>query len=152
MVEKADRYGIKVFLYFCEPRGFLEGDAFWKNHPDVKGQPLEFRGIPPLSGKYYALCSSTQKVKDYLYQSSYGLSRKVPGLGGVFMITASEFHTHCYSHYPRWRMKFKGPFIEEWAKRPFDCKKCEKREPYEVVAEIITIVNKDKKMQLPVRL
>jgi len=32
--------------------------------------------------------------------------------------------------------------MEEWARNPFECKRCEKREPYEVVAEIIKLVNK----------
>jgi len=142
MVERAAQYGLKVFLYFCEPRGFREDDPFWKNNPDVRGQSTEFHGIDPFSGRYYALCSSTQKVKDYLYESSYKLFKKVPGLGGVFMITASEFHTHCYSHYPKWRLKFADPVMEEWARIPFECKRCEKREPYDVVAEIITLINK----------
>ncbi|MCM8761781.1 MAG: hypothetical protein NC929_00475 [Candidatus Omnitrophica bacterium] len=141
MVEKAEKYRLKVFLYFCEPRGFREQDPFWKNNPDVKGQSLEFHGIPPFSGRYYALCSSTKKVKDYLYQSSYKLFRKVPGLGGIFMITASEFHTHCYSHYPKWRLKFTDPFMEEWAMKPFECKRCDSRDASEVVAEIIKLVN-----------
>ncbi|MCM8785004.1 MAG: hypothetical protein NC827_02150 [Candidatus Omnitrophica bacterium] len=141
-VEKTEKYGLKVFLYLCEPRGFREDNLFWKNHPDVKGQSCEFYGIGNLSGKYYALCSSTQKVKDYLYQSSYKLFKKVEGLGGVFMITASEFHTHCYSHYPKWRLKSADPLIEEWARKKFECKRCEKREAYEVVSEIITLINK----------
>ncbi|MDD3725944.1 MAG: hypothetical protein PHI44_01930 [Candidatus Ratteibacteria bacterium] len=142
MVEKAGRYGLKVFLYFCEPRGLREEDPFWKNNPDVKGQSAEFQGTPPFSGRYYALCSSTQKVKDYLYQSSYNLFKKVPGLGGVFMITASEFHTHCYSHYPKWRLKFTDPLMDEWAAKPFECKRCDKREPHQVVSEVITLINK----------
>ncbi|MGC9066705.1 MAG: hypothetical protein ACP5JO_08850 [Candidatus Ratteibacteria bacterium] len=142
MVEKAGKYGLKVFLYFCEPRGFHEEDLFWKNHSDVKGQSIVFKGVPSFSGKYYALCSSTEKVKEYLYQSSYNLFKKVPGLGSVFMITASEFHTHCYSHYPKWRLKFTDPLMEEWASNTFECKRCEKMEPYEVVSEIITLVNK----------
>ncbi|HXK45437.1 MAG TPA: hypothetical protein PL060_05720, partial [bacterium] len=142
LIEKAGKYGLKVFLYFCEPRGFREEDVFWKNHPDVKGQSLICRGISPFSGKYYALCSSTEKVKEYLYQSSYNLFKKASGLGGVFMITASEFHTHCYSHYPKWRLNFADLLMSEWAKNTFECTRCQEREPYEVVAEIIQLVNK----------
>ncbi|MFN4227492.1 MAG: hypothetical protein ACK4F0_05075 [Candidatus Ratteibacteria bacterium] len=141
-VEKTGKYGLKVFLYLCEPRGFHENDQFWKKHPDVKGQSCEFYNIGNFSGKYYALCSSTQKVKDYLYQSSYKLFKKVEGLSGVFMITASEFNTHCYSHYPKWRLKFADTLTEEWARKKFECKRCEEREAYEVVAEIITLINK----------
>jgi hypothetical protein len=142
-VEKTAKHGIKVFLYLCEPRGFKEKDKFWEKHSDVKGQPMEFTGIGDLSDKYYALCSSTQKVKDYLYESSYNLFKKVQGLGGVFLITASEFHTHCYSHYPKWKKEVKNfPEMLEWAKQGFYCKRCAEREPYHVVSEIINLINK----------
>ncbi|MCM8818031.1 MAG: hypothetical protein NC915_00915, partial [Candidatus Omnitrophica bacterium] len=30
LVERGNKYGIKVFFYFCEPRGFREQDEFWK--------------------------------------------------------------------------------------------------------------------------
>ncbi|MBN1445780.1 MAG: hypothetical protein JW957_06710 [Candidatus Omnitrophica bacterium] len=142
MVEKAAEYGLKVFLYFCEPRGFKENDAFWKNNADVKGQPADFHIKGGKTGRYLALCSSTQRVKDFLYQSSYNLFKKVPGLGGIFMITASEFHTHCYSHLPIPQKKFNEPQMEEWAKAKFTCGRCAERKPYEVVSEIITLVNK----------
>lgn len=142
IVEKSARYGLKVFLYFCEPRGFREDDPFWKNNPDVKGQSFNFKGTGEFSGRYFALCSSTQKVQDYLYHSSYNLFKKVPGLGGVFMITASEFQTHCYSHYSKWRIKSDDTFIKEMSKNKFfECKRCEKRQPYEVVSEIIRLIN-----------
>jgi len=143
IVEKADKYGIKVFLYLCEPRSFKAEDKFWEKHPDVKGQPFQHSAPTEFSGVYYALCSSTQKVKDYLYESSYNLFKKVDGLGGVFLITASEFHTHCYSHYPKWKKEVKNfPEMIDWAKYGFYCKRCEERAPYEVVAEIITLINK----------
>jgi len=142
LVEKAAAYGIRVFLYLCEPRGFRENDPFWKNNEDVRGQPADFPGTGEHSGRYSALCSSTQKVKDFLCQSSYNLFRKVPGLGGVFMITASEFHTHCYSHFPRWQKKFNDPFMEEWAKQSFNCQRCAERHPSDVASEIITLVNR----------
>jgi len=141
-IEYTSRFGIKVYLYLCEPRGFREEDKFWEKHPDVKGQPHTHYGTE-FAGKYYALCSSTQKVKDYLYESSYNLFKKVPGLGGVFLITASEFHTHCYSHFPKWIKEIKNfPEMIDWTKEGFYCKRCEKRQPYEVVSEIITLINK----------
>ncbi len=141
-VEYTSKFGIKVYLYLCEPRGFKEEDIFWKKYPEVKGQPHIFKEIE-FAGKYYALCTSTEKVKDYLYESSYNLFKKVPGLGGVFLITASEFHTHCYSHYPKWLKEIKNfPEMVDWAKWGFYCKRCEKRKPHEVVAEIINLIKK----------
>ncbi len=142
LVEKTAKYGLKVYLYFCEPRGFREEDVFWKNNSDVKGQPAYFHGTGESSGRYSALCSSTGRVKDFLYGSSYSLFKKVHGLGGVFMITASEFHTHCYSHLPIPQKEFNDPQMQEWAKAQFTCTRCAKRKPYEVVSEIIALVNK----------
>lgn len=142
LVEKAGKYGLKVYLYFCEPRGFRGEDPFWKNNPDVKGQPNKVKDVGNFDGTYFALCSSTQKVKDFLYESSYNLFSKVPGLGGVFMITASEFHTHCYSHFPVWQKEFTDPGMKEWKKDSFQCSRCVKRKPSEVAAEIITLVNR----------
>jgi len=149
LVEKTSRFGIKVFLYLCEPRGFRENDNFWKLHPEVKGQPVTFKGAGTVDGKYYALCSSTKRVKEYLQESSYNLFKKVPGLGGVFMITASEFHTHCYSHFPKSQKQFTDPNMEEWAKSDFLCERCKKREPYKVVTEIINLVNSGIKSASP---
>jgi len=141
-VEYTSKFGIKVYLYLCEPRGLVEKDKFWEKHPDVKGQPHIWVGTD-FSGKYYALCSSTQKVRDFLYESCYNLFKDVSGLGGIFCITASEFHTHCYSHFPKWKKEVKNfPEMIEWARQGFYCKRCEKRQPYEVVSEIITLINK----------
>jgi len=142
LVEKAGKYGLKVYLYFCEPRGLREKDPFWKNNSDVKGQSWHIKNVGDMDGTYLALCSSAQRVKDFLYQSSYNLFSKVPGLGGVFMITASEFHTHCYSHYPKWKMEFTEPAMKKWAGASFECGRCAKRHPSEVAAEIITLVNR----------
>lgn len=142
LVERCDKFGVRVFLYLCEPRGLKEDDEFWRNHPDVKGQEAVFPAyLGELGGKYYALCTSTEKVKDFLYESCYNLFKKVPGLGGAFLINASEFHTHCYSHYPKhiYLAQQKG-IVEDWGKLGFHCKRCENREPFEVVAEVIKLI------------
>lgn len=138
LVERCEKYGIRVFLYLCEPRGFKEDDKFWEKNSDVKGQVCDFG---ELWGKFYALCSSTEKVKNFLYESCYKLFKKVQGLGGAFLITASEFHTHCYSHFPKhvYLVKHFKEMVD-WSKLGFHCKRCENREPYEVVSEIIKLI------------
>ncbi|MCX8082824.1 MAG: hypothetical protein N3D17_05460, partial [bacterium] len=65
------------------------------------------------------------------------------------MITASEFHTHCYSHYPKWRLTSVDPSTEEWARRPFECKRCDERDASDVTAEIITLINRGIKDAAP---
>jgi hypothetical protein len=42
LVERCEKFGIKVFLYLCEPRGFREDDKFWEKNDDVKGQVCNF--------------------------------------------------------------------------------------------------------------
>jgi len=142
LVDRCGKFGIKVYFYLCEPRGFRQEDKFWKNNPDVKGQIADFGDYAgEFSGKYYALCSSTEKVKNFLYESCYNLFKKVPGLGGAFLITASEFHTHCYSHYPKYINLIKHlKEMVEWEKLGFFCKRCEDREPTQVVSEIIKLI------------
>ena len=45
LVEKVGRYGIKVYLYLCEPRGFHGRYPFLEKHPELKGQPITFTGV-----------------------------------------------------------------------------------------------------------
>jgi len=149
LVEKTGKYGIKVFLYLCEPRGFASDHPFWKQHPELKGQPTKFEHAGELDGVYYALCSSTPAVKEYLEGSTFNLFKTVPGLGGAFCITASEFHTHCYSHFPCRPNDPAHKEHEHWAKRQFSCPRCTERSSIDVVAEIITLMNRGIKSAAP---
>ena len=150
LVERAKRFGVKVYLYICEPRGMRAEDSFWKKHPNLKGQPLVFENIgPEFDGTYYALCSSTSEVQEYLEGGMYSLFTSVPGLGGIFCITASEFHTHCYSHYPRHDHKYGIKEFNEWAKADFTCPRCAGRSSVEVTAEVIELLNRGVKRADP---
>lgn len=148
-VEKVDKHGFKVYLYLCEPRSLRGNDPFWSRHRDLAGQPFTMSGRDEgLENCDLALCTSTSAVKECLEQSTYRLFRQVPGLGGAFMITASEFHTHCYSHQPLPR-KFTDPYMEAWSKAPFTCPRCRERTPAEVTAEVIQLVNRGIKSASP---
>ena len=82
-------------------------------------------------------------------ESSFNLFKRVPGLGGVFLITASEHHTHCYSHFPKRQKERSDPNIEAWSKAKFLCPPCRNRQPTEVVAEIIRLINRGVKSAAP---
>ncbi len=111
----------------------------------MKGQPCTFSGVhEDFDDTYYALCTSTETVRDYVEQGCYTLFKEAPGLGGAFCITASESHTHCYSHYPKHLSSYVG-----WNKLPFECPRCADREPSDVVAELITIMNRGIKAASP---
>jgi len=113
LVERADRYGIKVYLYMNEPRTV---------HESVLVGNLEtLAGVP--DGNYRSLCTSTPEVKRWLADSLSFVFREVPNLGGIFTITASENRTHCASHGQRNL-----------------CPRCKDRSDAEIIAEVNTVM------------
>lgn len=114
LVKKASKYGIRVYLYFNEPRSMPL--SYFKDKPDWKGQ--EEQG-------YAALCTSVPEVQAILSESVSALFREVPGLGGIFAITMSENLTNCYSRAPGGKT---------------NCPRCSKRSPSAVISEVIHLV------------
>lgn len=108
LVERADKYGLKIYLYMNEPRAMPAG--FFEKHPGLKGVG---------EGEYFTLCTSTPEVRAWLTDSLTYVFQQVPGLGGVFTISASENLTHCASHYQSAR-----------------CPRCQNRSPAAITAEV----------------
>ena len=149
LVEKTNRFGIKVYFYLCEPRGFRAEDSFWQEHPNFKGQGSSFVNISEqFDGTYHALCTGNAAVREFLEESAYNLFRSVPGVGGAFLINASEFVTHCYSHYQKRTEQVSTEFLENDPGR-FTCPRCAVREPNQVAAEVITLLNRGIKSASP---
>lgn len=109
LVAKAKKFGISVYLYLNEPRAM--SDAFFQKYPQLRGEQ---------EGDFYAMCTSTLGVQDYLYQGMKRLFTLVPDLAGFFTITMSENLTNCYS-------RLAGEMT---------CPRCKKRNPWEVIAEV----------------
>jgi hypothetical protein len=63
------------------------------------------------------------------------LAEELPGLGGVIMITASEYPAHCYSR----RGSVTGAMGEVY-KMPIECPRCKDRKPEDVVVELIGLI------------
>ena len=87
LIDRAFKYGIKIYLYLNEPRRIL----------------LEkFKGQEHLCGTvlngFGSLCTSTKEVREYLYTAVKDLVEYCENLGGIFNITMSEYLTHCKSH------------------------------------------------------
>ncbi|MFA6102954.1 MAG: hypothetical protein WCV67_16640 [Victivallaceae bacterium] len=112
LCKKAEKYGIRVYLYLNEPRSMPPD--FFETHPD-------WRGVPSRDGLSFTLCTSKAPVLDALKDGISELFRRVPELGGILTITMSENLTNCCS-------------------RPQDvqtpCPLCSKRGPAAVVAEL----------------
>jgi hypothetical protein len=108
LVRRAKRHGIDVYLYLNEPRAMPE--AFFATRPQLRGVR---------EGDHWALCTSRPEVRRWLTDSLEYVFRQVPGLGGVFTITASENLTNCASH-----------------GRQQQCPQCCARVPAEIIAEV----------------
>ena len=88
LVDRAAKYGIGIYLYMNEPRAMPR--TFFD---DSLRQQL--MGAP--EGEQRALCTSAPGVLPWVERSVERVFREVPGLGGVFTITASENLTNCAS-------------------------------------------------------
>ena len=108
LVGRARRQGIDVYLYMNEPRAMPE--EFFRRRSDLKGVR---------EGDHAALCSSRPEVRRWLTESLEYVFQRVPDLGGVFTITASENLTNCASHGGQRQ-----------------CPRCKGRSAAEIIAEV----------------
>ena len=115
--ERCEKYGIKVFLYLNEPRSMPEN--FYEKYPKIKGHNAKDDKV--------CMCTSTKEVQEYLTGSVEAVCREVPKIGGFFLVTRSENPTNCYSHSTR---------------ETCTCERCSKRKESEVIAEVISCVEK----------
>lgn len=112
LVERARRFGLDVYLYMNEPRAMPVD--FFKTRPEMAGTR---------EGDHTALCTSNPKVRAWMADALAHVFREVPGLGGVFTISASENFTSCASH-----------------GRKDDCPRCKDRTAAAVIAEVNTTI------------
>jgi hypothetical protein len=118
LVARAARFGMRIYLYLNEPRAMPA--AFFDSRPGIRGS----RHMD-----LYAMCTSTEEVRDWIRQSISTVFREVPGLGGLFSITMSENHTNCFSHGGAWGDR--NPVVR-------DCPRCSTRTGADAIAELIT--------------
>ena len=112
LIQKCAKYGIKVYLYFNEPRALAIDDV----NERTKGL------LGRECGGKYSLCTSQPAVQEYLYMAVKDFVSSVPDLSGIITITMSENLTNCYS--------ISGN----------DCPICTKRTRPEVVAEVNNVI------------
>jgi hypothetical protein len=108
LVERAQKKGIRIYLYLNEPRSMPL--SFFEKHAGLKGVTERDRA---------SLCTSAPEVRDYITKSVESICRAVPDLGGFFTITASENLSNCWSHY-----------------QGAQCPRCKERTADEVIAEL----------------
>ena len=88
LVVRAARFGVGVYLYCNEPRAMPR--SFFEARAEMAGVA---------EGDYVAMCTSDPRVRRWLADAWAHVFANVPGLAGVFTITASENLTSCASHF-----------------------------------------------------
>ena len=114
-VQRANAYGLKIYLYINEPR--LMSRKFFEKHPEMRG--TSYAGSPDVAQEF-AVCTSVPEVRTWLSESLTHVFTQVPDLGGIFCITASENLTNCFAH-----------------GEAHNCPRCSKRQGWEVVTELL---------------
>lgn len=116
-VAQCARYGIKIYAFCIEPRGFggiseyMSSAETLEHFPDLGGHR---------SGPYSYFCTSSADGQEYLESCTHHLFSNVPGLGGLIDINLGERPTHCYSS--------TNTFLSN------NCPRCSQRTPAEVFA------------------
>lgn len=110
LVARARRFGVAVYLYMNEPRA-MPPEFF-----EIPGRK-ELAGVR--EGDHWTMCTSQPAVRQWLADSLAHVFAKVPDLGGVFTITASENLTNCASH-----------------GQSKKCPRCAERKAGEIIAEV----------------
>ncbi len=137
LIRRAEKHGIKVFLYGQALRAVPESyRCFWRSHAECAGQREYLTEESPLTGERrryptVSLCSSVPAVKRFVEESAAQIAEKLPDLGGVILITATEFPGHCYQRRRKENPNACYPLVE--------CPRCREREPWEVAAELIAL-------------
>ena len=93
LVDRAAKYGVRIFLYINEPRA-QPGSFF-----DAPGRGGMRGATEPRGAGYHAMCTEDPATLEWLTGCLKSLFTEVKGLGGVFAITMSETMTHCASAY-----------------------------------------------------
>ncbi|MCX5659896.1 MAG: hypothetical protein NTW19_09265 [Planctomycetota bacterium] len=133
LAERAAKHGVGVYLYFNDPVGLDIDHPFWKAHPDLKG---------PTLWHMYAWCFSTPQVPAFFRDAVAGTLEQLEGVAGIFLITACEALTHCWS---KVRLRQGG--------QPPECPRCRHREPAEIVTEMLSAWDAGRKrMKRPCRI
>ncbi|MGL6194037.1 MAG: hypothetical protein ACRC2T_04360, partial [Thermoguttaceae bacterium] len=116
LVSRAEKYGVKIYLYLNEPRSMPL--AFFEKHPEVRGVS---------EGDFAAFCTSDPEKKTlrWLENSLEYLFSEVPNLGGVFTISGSENLTFCASH-GAWQ----------------NCPRCKDKTDTELISELHQVIER----------
>ena len=130
-VERCRRYGIRIFVLYIEPAGFVGENALLKAHPELEGVDWGFN--------MKCFCPSSKTAYDHLYEQMYNLFKNVPHLGGVINLPCGEALCSC----------FYGGNTGLTTLSPFKCPRCHDLPPYQVLNNSVEPMYKGMKDAAP---
>lgn len=131
VITDGKKIGVNVYLYFNEPLSLPREHEFWKKHPELAGEPYK---EPEFEWDVISFCTSTPQFHKFFSESLNNLFCDLAGLGGVILITASEYQSHCWSH--KALRKVGDAYIDRCI-TPMQCQNCKNRQPADIVAELV---------------
>ena len=146
LIERGKECGVGVWLFFNEPQALSGNHPFWQEHSELRGAShWELRqpdGSFPAVGDLQAmvntemvsLCMSAPLGREFFRDAVDGLLKQLEGLAGVILITASELHSHCWSHHVSRPTGDKFLPINE---HELSCPRCRERGAAAVVLDLI---------------
>lgn len=147
LIERGRANGVGVWLFFNEPMAIPADDPIWGKYPELRGvSHWEYRrkgeGDFLAAGDIHALekaemvslCVSSSLGRNFFEEATAGVLENLPGLAGVILITASEMHSHCWSHHTC--LPTGDPFrpVNE---QELSCPRCRERGAASVVLEVL---------------
>ena len=87
-VERCLDYGIRTWLFCIEPHACTDGDELYRSHPELFGCSI---------WNSHVMCPASPDARKYIEESVKDVFSRVPGLGGVMMISHGERPTTCLS-------------------------------------------------------
>ena len=115
IVCRCRRYGIRIFIFFIEPAGFVGHSDLAEKHPELVGVDWGY-GM-------HCFCPSSETAQKHLYEQMFHLFERIPQLGGVINIPYGEMLCSC----------FFGGNNELESVAPFPCPRCRDLPPWRVL-------------------
>ena len=130
LVDRCGQYGIRLYLALHEPLCLSAEHPLWDDYPECQG--VRMPSLLDRLAMAVALCTSEQRVKDFLRESAAAVVSACPGIAGLIVVSRGDRLTHCVSL---------GELdIAEDGTSDCSCNRCARRPVWEIPTEVINLM------------
>lgn len=147
LIARGREEGVGIWLFFNEPMALPAEDKFWQEHPELRGASAwehrrkgdgDFLALGDIHAlektEMVSLCVSAGLGNQFFREATAGLLAELPGLAGLILITASEMHSHCWSHHT---CRPTGDPFRPVDEHELACPRCRERGAAAVVLDVV---------------